>query len=53
MQNTNMRTGIFLPFCSRGQGPVQFGEKAFPTIKLGKLEMDRHFEWIKTYTKQG
>ena len=30
-------SGIFLPFRSRGQGPVEFGKKSILTIKIGKI----------------
>ena len=42
----SMHAGIFLPFWSLGQGPVEIW-----TIKLGKLELDRHFKWIKKHIR--
>ena len=33
------------------KGPVEFGKKAFQTIKLGKPELDRHFKWIKKHIR--
>ena len=46
--------GIFLPFWSRDQRPVEFGKKAFESSKLGNLlqskrTADRHFERISCF----
>ena len=30
--------GFFLPFCSRGQGPFEFGEYAFEPSKFGNFD---------------
>ena len=46
--------GLFLPFWSWGQGPVEFGKKTFGSFKLRKFwcslkELDRHFKWIEKH----
>ena len=33
--------GIFLPFLSQGQGPVEYGKISFQPSKLGKLDFKR------------
>ena len=48
-------SGIFLLFWSRGQGPVEIGEKSIWTIKAGKLDAalkiwteSAILNWLKT-----
>ena len=36
--NISTETGIFVPFRSQDQGPVEFGKKAFGPSKLRKLD---------------
>ena len=41
--------GIFLPFWSQSQGPVEFDQNSDQTIKIAKTwfsikELDRHFK---------
>ena len=37
----------FTTFLVGTRGLLNFGKKSIWTIKLGKLELDRHFKWIK------
>ena len=49
--------GIFLPFWSLGQGPVEFGKISFRPSKLGKLDAFQKnwttiLNWLKTVDKR-